>query len=132
MSKNCKPIRMLAMFGCVALLLGGIRAQGQQNEFQVDRAKSTVTFTLGDVLHTVHGTFKVSHGTLQVEPGGKASGEIVVDARSGESGSGMRDRKMNKEVLESAKYPEISFRPNRIDGLLNTQGNSTVMVHGMF
>jgi polyisoprenoid-binding protein YceI len=85
------------------------------------------------VLHTVHGNFKLSHGSLQFEPSsGKLSGEVVVDAKSGESGSGMRDRKMHKEVLESEKYPEISFRPDRIEGAVAEQGKSSVKVHGMF
>ena len=63
---------------------------------------------------------------------GKISGEIVVDAQSGESGSGMRDRKMHKEVLESSRYPEIIFRPDRIDGAVASQGKSAVKVHGTF
>ena len=104
----------------------------QETAFQVDPGQSNVTFTLGDVLHTVHGTFKVKHGSLQLEPAGKVTGEIVVDAASGESGSGMRDRKMNKEVLESSKFPEIAFRPDRIDGQVPPSGKSSVMVHGVF
>lgn len=85
------------------------------------------------MLHTVHGTFKLDRGSLQFEPSsGNLSGEIVVDARSGASGSGMRDRKMQKEVLESAKYPEISFRPDRLEGTVAAQGKSSVKVHGMF
>ena len=59
-------------------------------------------------------------------------GSIVVDAGSGDSGSGMRDRKMNKEVLESARYPEIAFRPDRIEGAVAPLGKSSVMVHGIF
>ena len=59
--------------------------------------------------------FKLKHGALQLDPAGKISGEIVVDATSGDSGSGMRDRKMHKEVLESERYPEISFRPDRVE-----------------
>jgi polyisoprenoid-binding protein YceI len=56
----------------------------------------------------------------------------VVDAVSGDSDSGMRDRKMHKEILESARYPEIAFRPDRIDGALASSGKSSVSVHGMF
>ncbi len=59
-------------------------------------------------------------------------GEIVVDAKSGESGSGMRDRKMQREVLESERYPEIAFRPDRVDGTVSQQGKSLVQVHGIF
>jgi polyisoprenoid-binding protein YceI len=75
----------------------------------------------------------LKHGALQFDPAaGKLSGEIVVDATSGESGSGMRDRKMHKEILESDQYPEIVFRPDRIDGAVANQGKSSVKVHGMF
>jgi polyisoprenoid-binding protein YceI len=63
---------------------------------------------------------------------GKLSGEIVVDAASGSSGSGMRDHKMNKEVLETSRYPEIVFHPDRIEGTVAAQGKSSVRVHGMF
>ena len=116
--------------GVVVLLV--ISAAAQEQTFQIDPAQSTVKFTLGDVLHTVHGSFALKHGELQVQPTGKLSGDIVVDATSGNSGSGMRDRKMNKEVLESARYPEIDFRPDRFDGEVAAQGKSSVMVHGIF
>lgn len=107
-------------------------AGAQETAFQMDPTQSSVTFTLGDVIHTVHGTFKVKHGELQIDPSRRMGGEIVVDAGSGNSGSGIRDRKMNKEVLESARFPEIAFRPDRFDGSLAEQGKSSVMVHGMF
>ncbi len=44
----------------------------------------------------------------------------------------MRDRKMHKEVLESERYPEISFRPDRVEGAVAVQGKSSVKIHGMF
>jgi polyisoprenoid-binding protein YceI len=118
--------------GVALLALCAIVAAAQDSAFQLDPAQTSVQFTLGDVLHTVHGTFKLKHGALQLDPAGKMSGEIVVDATSGDSGSNARDRKMHKEVLESARYPEIAFRPDRIEGALTPQGKSSVMVHGMF
>ena len=108
-------------------------AAAQQITLQIDPAKTSVKFTLGDALHTVHGTFQVEHGAFQFDPtSGKVSGEVVVNARSGESGSGMRDRKMHKEVLESERYPEISFRPDMVEGAVAVQGKSSVKVHGIF
>lgn len=101
--------------------------------FRVDPQQTTVTFTLGDVLHTVHGTFHLKKGSLSLDPAsGKVTGEIVVDAKSGESGSGMRDRKMHREVLESDRYPEIAFRPDRVEGSVAPQGTSSVRIHGIF
>lgn len=115
------------------LLLAATAALAEESELRVDPAKSSVKFTLSDVLHTVKGTFQVKRGALQFDATtGKLSGEIVADAKSGDSGSGMRDRKMHKEVLESDRYPEIAFRPDRIDGAVAPQGKSSVKVHGMF
>jgi polyisoprenoid-binding protein YceI len=120
--------RVLALLSLMIL-----SAAAQQTTLQIDPAQTSVKFTLGDALHTVHGTFQVEHGSLVFEPSsGKLAGEIVVSAKSGESGSGMRDRKMHKEVLESERYPEISFRPDRVEGVVGVQGKSSVKVHGMF
>jgi len=118
----------------MALVLAGgaVLAAAQDVDYRVDPAQSSVKFTLGDVLHTVRGTFKLKQGGMQVEPDGKVSGQIVVDAGSGDSGSGMRDGKMNKEILESGRYPEIAFRPDRIDGPVASSGKSSVLIHGMF
>jgi polyisoprenoid-binding protein YceI len=117
----------------VLLATAAIFASAQDTAFQLDPAQTSVKFTLGDVLHTVHGTFHLKHGALKFEPAsGKISGEILVDAKSGESGSGMRDRKMHKEVLESERYPEIAFRPDKIEGAVAGQGKSSVKIHGMF
>jgi polyisoprenoid-binding protein YceI len=129
-SKSTITLKLAFYVSALLLTFPGLAAA--QSGFQLDAAQSSVKFTLGDVLHTVHGTFKVKHGEMQIDPAGRMSGEIVVDAASGSSGSGMRDRKMNKEVLESARYPEITFRPDRFDGDLPEQGKFSVMVHGIF
>jgi polyisoprenoid-binding protein YceI len=97
-----------------------VPARAQDTTLQVDPSHTSVQFTLGDVLHTVRGTFKLKRGALQLDTAsGKISGEIVVDARSGESGSSMRDRKMHKEILESDRYPEISFQ---VHGIFSIHG----------
>jgi polyisoprenoid-binding protein YceI len=101
--------------------------------FTVDPAQSSVHWTLGSSLHTVHGTFALKRGSLQVDPAtGKASGEIVVDATSGESGNDGRDKKMHKDVLESGQFGEIIFRPDSVSGKLERQGDSTMQIHGIF
>src|SRR5579863_1154078 len=132
MSKRYKNLRMNALAALCVLVASFSVAAAQDTAFQLDPAQTKVSFTLGDVLHTVHGTFKLKHGELQIEPMGKISGSIVVDAGSGDSGSGMRDRKMHKEVLESARYPEIAFRPDRINGEVPRDGKASVSLHGTF
>lgn len=123
------------LLAVVALLLtAGIAAAAAPDfAFRLDPQQTKITFTLGDVLHIVRGTFQLKQGALHLEPAsGQLTGEIVVDARSGESGSGMRDRKMHREVLESDHYPEIIFRPDHIEGPLSLRGTSSVRVHGIF
>jgi polyisoprenoid-binding protein YceI len=117
----------------VYLAAAAISGSAQQTTLQLDPAKTTVKFTLDAALHTVHGTFQAKQSSLQFDPAsGQISGQILVDAKSGQTGNGMRDRKMNNDVLESDHYPEISFRPSRIDGTVANQGKSSVTVHGMF
>ena len=100
---------------------------------ELDPARTTIDFTLADVLHTVRGSFKLKRGSLKLDPAsGTASGEIVVDVASGASGSGTRDRRMHKEILESARYPEAVFTPDRVTGSLAPQGESQLDVHGTF
>src|SRR6266436_5839799 len=99
----------------------------------IDPAQSKVHWSLGTSLHTVHGTFAFKNGTFHVDPAtGKASGEIAVYATSGDSGNDGRDNKMHKDVLESGQYPDIIFRPDRMEGKIAPQGTFTVQVHGIF
>jgi polyisoprenoid-binding protein YceI len=100
---------------------------------ELDPARTTVGFTLSDVLHTVHGTFKLKRGALRFDPAtGKVSGEIVVDVASGNSGSAARDKRMHKEILESVRYPDAVFTPDHISGELAPAGDSQLDVHGSF
>lgn len=120
-------------FAALVLLIAAIPAAAQQTDLKLDPAKTTVKITLDAALHTVHGMFQAKPGSLQFDPNsGQLSGEILVDAKSGITCNGMRDRKMQGDVLEADRYPEISFSPDRISGLVARQGKSSVMVHGVF
>ncbi len=99
----------------------------------IDPAQSKVRWTLGSTVHAVHGTFAFKKGNLQLDMStGKARGEIIVEATSGNSGNDSRDKKMHKEVLESGKYTEVIFRPDRVEGQITPRGIFTVQVHGFF
>src|SRR5437660_7452215 len=100
---------------------------------EIDPSQSKVHWTLESTVHTVHGSFAFKKGNLQLDKStGKASGEIIVDAASGNSGNDGRDKKMHKDVLESGKYSEIIFRPDHVEGKIAPQGVFTVQVHGVF
>jgi polyisoprenoid-binding protein YceI len=99
----------------------------------LDPAHTVVHYAVDSTLHTVHGTFALTRGTVQLDPEtDKASGEIVVSASSGDSGDRSRDTRMHKEILESVKYPEVIFRPTQIEGHVVRSGASDVMLHGIF
>ena len=90
-------------------------------------------WAVDSTLHTVHGTFALKSGSVHFDPeSGKAGGEIVVLASSGESGNGPRDARMHKEILESAKYSEVVFRPTRVEGKVGQSGASDVKLGGVF
>jgi polyisoprenoid-binding protein YceI len=98
---------------------------------ELDPVQSKVHWTLPSSLHTVHGTFAVVRGMMSLDPeSGKAHGEIVVDAKSGQSGNDSRDAKMHKEILETAKYPDVVFHPMQVEGKVTPVGPCDVKIHG--
>jgi polyisoprenoid-binding protein YceI len=98
----------------------------------LDRAQSTVHWTVDTTLHMVHGTFAVKSGTVHFDPEtGKAGGEIVVAAISGESGNNSRDARMHKEILETRKYPDVIFRPTQVHGKVAPSVAADIELHGI-
>jgi len=125
------PRTVIVVFLITLAIVGSASAQGLV--LQCDPSQTAANFTLGDVLHTVKGSFALKRGEIRFDPVSKTiGGEIVFDATSGQSGNQTRDRKMHKDVLESARYSEIGFKPDRVDGNVAAMGTWTVQVHGMF
>ena len=128
--------RFNAPFNLAAVVLAfcaATPAHAQEAVLELDPAQTQVGFSLGDVLHNVHGMFKLRSGTIEFDPvTGHASGLMLVDATSGDSGSHSRDHKMHKDILESTQYPEITFRPEKVQGQVSPQGDSQVQVLGVF
>jgi polyisoprenoid-binding protein YceI len=133
--KYARGAAILTAALCAAAFAPALRAQEIAVDF--DPAASKINFTLAATMHTVHGTFKLKSGHIRVDPStGKASGIILVDATSAETGSTSRDKKMHGEILESAKFPEIAFTPNLVRGplieIFAQQRTSQVEVSGVF
>jgi polyisoprenoid-binding protein YceI len=130
-----KVARIFVRIIALLLLAAAINVPVQAQEVVLDfvPAKTSVKFTLGDTIHTVHGEFDLKRGSIHFNPAtGAINGEVVVDATSGRTGNGMRDKKMHKDILESAAYPEVIFKPDRVDGKVSSQGKATIQVHGIF
>jgi polyisoprenoid-binding protein YceI len=105
----------------------------QAATIDLDRSKTSITFRLADVLHSVHGTFQLKQGHIEFDPAAKTiSGEVIVDAASGDSGNSARDGRMHKNVLESRRYPEIRFTPANMTGSFSLTDSSSVTVKGTF
>ena len=134
MNKTLRSITLVAVVTALTQLLAAESASpAQELLLQLDPAKSGADIILAGNLHTVDGSFSLKHGAIRFNPAtGKASGEVVFDATSGKTGNSSRDNKMHKDVIQSRRYPEIVFRPDRADGTLSTSGDSTLQVHGMF
>jgi polyisoprenoid-binding protein YceI len=99
----------------------------------LDPSRTKIDFILGAVLHTVRGTFQLKQGHLEFDPAAQSiSGEVIVDATSGNSANDRRDRRMHEQVLESNRYPEIRFGPTKMTGTVSSANNSAVTVMGMF
>jgi polyisoprenoid-binding protein YceI len=105
----------------------------QEVVLELDPARTHFEFTLAGALKTVHGTFKLKTGTIRFDPAtGKASGLVVVDLTSGNSDNPGFDRKMDKDVLETQRYPEATFTPVRVFGRLEAKGDSPIELDGVF
>jgi len=131
MNATVRVFRHIALLILAATLSASI-AQAQQQTFTLDPAQTKINFTVDSTLHTVHGDFRLKHGVIQFDnSSGTATGELVVDSASGESGSDGRDKKMHKDVLESPKYSDIVFTPQHLKGTVANEGKSTVQVEGL-
>lgn len=97
--------------------------------FNIDQAQSQVSFTLSEVLNgnptTVVGTTDQVAGQIAVDfgaPQNSQVGEIVINVRTLATDSGMRDRMIRGQILESSRdeYEFANFTPTAISGLPET------------
>jgi polyisoprenoid-binding protein YceI len=122
---------MLLALAAVTALAPSLSAQ--QYVATLDAGQTKIEYSVDSSLHTVHGTFTLKNGEIRFDPSsGKASGRIVVDATSGDSGNKSRDKKMHQEILESKKYPEIVFTPQQVAGTFSPHAASQLEISGIF
>ena len=124
------------VFLCAILLIAPlVRAQSAPPAvtMRIDPARTKIHWTLNGNMHTVHGVFKLKGGLITFDPaGGAAQGEILIDVQSGESGNHTRDSRMHKEILESDKYPQAIFHPEKVTGVVKSGTTQNITVDGTF
>jgi len=119
------------LFSALLLLVLTPPVFGAGETLQLDPAKSKLTFLLGATGHDVEGVLTLQSGTITFDRAtGQAGGEIVIDAAKTVTGSDSRDKTMHKDVLVSAKFPQIVFQPEKLEGQLAESGTSKVSLRG--
>ena len=124
-------MRRFPSFSAALFALGLVAGPAHADQLlRLDPAACKVSFTLPATGHDVQGVLAVKSGEVLFDlPSGRASGELVVDAKSSATGNTSRDKKMHGEVLESEKYPLFVFKPEGIAGTLGA-GENTVTLSG--
>ena len=128
-------LKRLFLAALVLILTPLLHAQAAPGKITVhlDPARTEIHWTLTGSVHTVHGTFQLKGGMVSFDPAtGVAEGEVLVDLATGESGSHGRDSRMQSEVLESAKYPQAIFHPQKVVGSVTAGQTQNVTVDGTF
>jgi polyisoprenoid-binding protein YceI len=124
---------LTAPLGMALCVVVGMSAPSRAEMFvlEIDPTASRVEFGFGATLHSVAGTLQIQGGSIRFDSlNGNASGEVAAVATSADTGVKARDRKMHEKILESATFPTISYKVERIDGLLNRTGTSQLQLHG--
>lgn len=115
----------------VLAIPAAIPARAEQSALVLDPAASKVSFTLDATGHTVEGTMALKSGRVAFDPAtGAASGEIVLDLKSAQTGNNGRDKDMHAKVLETGKYPTATFRAEKVRGTVAPSGTSEVTLDG--
>ena len=98
----------------------------------LDTQQTTIRWVLGGFPDTVHGTFRLAQGVVRFDQdSGTADGCLRVETASGESGNVTRDRKMHGQILETARYPEVTLHPTRLQGALPVEGTGALNLEGL-
>jgi polyisoprenoid-binding protein YceI len=130
---NAKRRTVVALTAIVAIttLAALSAAQAEQRVLVLDPVASKVGFTLDATGHDVEGTLAVKSGRIEIDSEtGAASGEIVLDLQSAQTGNDSRDKTMHEDVFETKKFPTAVFHAEKVEGTVALSGTSQVNLVG--
>jgi len=132
-SLDSKAFRRMfvVLAGVAAASLWPPQAGAAERTLELDGAHSEVAFDLPATGHDVHGLISLKRGEIRFDDeAGTASGEIVLDAGTALSGNESRDETIRDDVFEAAKFPEIRFVAERVEGRVAAEGTSEIRLVG--
>ena len=81
-------------------------------EMLLDAQNTTVTFSFAALAHTVHGVVPIVPSKIKIDNRQqRVHGLVYIDTTKISTHNKDRDKKMHREVLESARFPDIYFKP---------------------
>jgi len=126
-----KPVWRIPTLALLILVCSAQLALAAEETLRLDPAASRLSFHLDATMHSANGTMALKRGEIRFDLAtGAAAGEVVIDAASVDTDHKGRDEKLHHEVLESATYPEIVFRPTAVQANVDERGVGTVTLAG--
>jgi polyisoprenoid-binding protein YceI len=108
----------------VAISTPEAQAIPRPGRYEIDISYSAVTFRTRHLfgLAPVRGSFAIRAGMIDVdEPLARSSAFVQIDAASFRTGNGQRDDQVRSDrLLDTDRYPAITFRSESVDGLALT------------
>jgi polyisoprenoid-binding protein YceI len=124
-------MKSFAAFALAVLFASSAHAQHQT--FTVNPDASNVKMTLNTNHEVVYGAFHLQSGSIEFDRSTPVmSGAVVVVAGSGKTGNSIRDKRMNKDILQVEQHETVSFEPKSYTGSIAPSGYSTIQVTGTF
>jgi len=118
-----------AVVAFAVLLAVPCATRAERLELAIEQTR--IVFHLDSTLHRIEGSARLASGELEFSPeGGLVQGRIVIDARSLETGNGLRDRAMHAKVLESERFPHVELLPTTLEVASSHDGAQAVVLGG--
>jgi len=125
------PRQQLLLWTTLCWSLAPLAAAAETWHLALDPAATEISFVLPTTVTDVRGRARLARGEIHFDPaGGRASGQIVVDAGSTRTGIELRDRRMHRDVLEVARFPTITFRPEAVEIVTRGESDAEILLRG--